>query len=86
MENQIKRITKTCDACPSQWEIEMNDKTIIYVRYRWGHIGIGRGKTLHEAVNNRTYLVTLGDGLDGTLDEKIMFKHLKKFLKQNGNT
>jgi hypothetical protein len=82
MENQIDRITKTCGACPAQWEIEMKDGSIIYVRYRWGRLGIGRGKNLHEAVNNRTYIVDIGDPLDGTLDEETMLLHLETFLNK----
>lgn len=30
-------IIRTCTACPSQWEAVLNDGTMMYARFRWGH-------------------------------------------------
>ncbi len=32
----IKSIEQTCWACPSQWNIYLNDGSYVYVRYRHG--------------------------------------------------
>jgi hypothetical protein len=67
---RISSVIQTCDRNPSQWEGLTDDGMHVYVRYRWGHLTIGSGKTLDEAVNNRNNLFDkrLGDGLDGCLE------------------
>jgi len=42
----VKKITKTCEACPSQWEGETDNDQQVYVRYRHG--------TLKIEINGRT--------------------------------
>ena len=57
----IKSITQTCNACPSQWEGETVDGEEIYIRYRWGTLRIDLdGETVFEQ--------DMGDALDGYMD------------------
>tara|TARA_Y100000310_G_scaffold341076_2_gene439006 strand:+ start:1808 stop:2092 length:285 start_codon:yes stop_codon:yes gene_type:complete len=48
------KIKKTCEALPAQWEGELSDGRMIYVRYRWGGltVSVSRDKTndIGEAV------------------------------------
>lgn len=37
---RIKKLTKTCEACPSQWEGEFEDGSPVYIRYRWGYLSV----------------------------------------------
>lgn len=39
---KVKKITKTCDACPSQWDIELIDGTTKYGRLRHGWLYFGQ--------------------------------------------
>lgn len=41
---KLKSIVQTCEACPSQWEAMTEDDRPVYIRYRWGELGIGVGK------------------------------------------
>lgn len=36
----IEHLTQTCGACPSQWEGELEDGRMLYIRYRWGYLSI----------------------------------------------
>ena len=58
---EIKEITQTCYACPSQWEGTTVDGEAIYIRYRWGILRIDLD---HETVFEQD----MGDELDGYLD------------------
>ena len=40
----VTKITKTCSACPAQWEGWTDDNRQIYVRYRWGHLTVELGE------------------------------------------
>jgi hypothetical protein len=33
---KVKSLTKTCHACPSQWEGKLDDGRDLYIRFRWG--------------------------------------------------
>lgn len=58
---EIKSITQTCIACPSQWEGETVDGKEIYIRYRWGTLLIDLdGETIFEQ--------NMGDSLDGYIE------------------
>ena len=37
---KVKNIKNTCGACPSQWEGNLDDGRMIYIRYRWGYLSI----------------------------------------------
>lgn len=36
----ILSVTKTCDACPAQWEGKTVNHEKVYVRYRWGRLRV----------------------------------------------
>lgn len=69
----VKSLTKTCDACPAQWEGETIDGRMVYVRYRWGYLSVcvspGPTTDVMDAVGGEEIFgAQLGDGLDGCLD------------------
>lgn len=81
----IKDIFQSCEACPSQWEIELESGHMIYVRYRWGYLSIRKSaeptSNIRKAINGEeVFGVQLREGLDGSLSEEEMLKHLKKIL------
>jgi len=85
MRNIIKKIQKTCDCCPSQWEITLKDGKMVYVRYRWGHltIRISKDKTnkIEDAINGIIiYHKQLGNGFDGYMKTRVMKRYLKAAL------
>ena len=58
---EIKSITQTCSACPSQWEGETVDGQEIYICYRWGTLRIDLdGETIFEQA--------IGGSLDGYME------------------
>ena len=63
----VTELKQTCGACPSQWEGRTADGRYLYVRYRWGHLQVGIGTTLREAINNEFISGKLGDSYDGVL-------------------
>lgn len=67
---RISTVNQTCERNPSQWEAVTEDGIHIYVRYRWGCLSIGSGKTMDDAVENKNNLFErpLGDRLDGWLE------------------
>ena len=36
----VKKLVKTCFACPAQWEGETDDNRLVYIRYRWGYLSV----------------------------------------------
>lgn len=69
-------LEKTCWACPAQWEGQLEDGRYVYIRYRWGHLQVGYGNTIDEAIDNRDYGQKIGDGFDGYLETPEMIKIL----------
>jgi hypothetical protein len=53
---RVSKLTQTCKGNLSQWEGLTDDGQFIYVRYRWGCLSIGSGKTMDEAVENANNL------------------------------
>lgn len=65
---KLLRLKKTCEACPSQWEGELEDGRFIYIRFRWGNLGFGIGETIKDAIKNYDYGNDVGnDPLNGAL-------------------
>ena len=48
----IRRLIRTGERCPSQWEATTEDGLYLYVRYRWGCLEIGMGPSMHDAIEN----------------------------------
>lgn len=36
----VKKLVKTCFACPAQWDGETDDGRLVYIRYRWGYLSV----------------------------------------------
>jgi hypothetical protein len=49
---KVVALKKTSVACPSQWEGDLEDGRAIYIRYRHGHLSVGVGDDIDEAVSN----------------------------------
>lgn len=68
----INVLEQTCESSPSQWEGRTSDGRFVYVRYRWGRLRIGFGRTMdaavEEAMAERGISATLGDRFDGYLE------------------
>lgn len=78
----IVNLKMTCWACPSQWEGQLLDGSYIYIRYRYGILSYGIGSTPDEAVSSRTWSITVGDSLDGSMNLEEML-NLTGFKLQN---
>jgi hypothetical protein len=79
---KVESLRKTCTACPSQWEGALEDGRAVYARFRHGHLGVGVGDDIEEAVDNSKsdralYRDEIGDGLGGFMD----FEELKVLLR-----
>jgi hypothetical protein len=79
---KVLTLRKTCLACPSQWEGALEDGRAVYARFRHGHLSVGTGETVKEAVDNARsdqalYEADLGDRHDGFMD----FEELKERLR-----
>lgn len=69
----IKNLKNTCTACPAQWEAETEDGRIVYIRYRYGQLSMGIGKTLEDAIGDRDAVdIDHGGDLDGYMEEPEM--------------
>ena len=65
MKYKVKEATRTCEACPSQWDLTADNGEYIYVRYRWGHLRV----TLHAFTEQEETLWSenFGDEYDGSI-------------------
>lgn len=70
----VKYIRQTCNACPSQWEGELEDDRNFYVRYRWGWL------TLDIPFGTTVFSKQLGDDLSGFLSVNNMIAELSQYL------
>lgn len=68
----VKTLTKTCEACPAQWEGTLEDGRVIYIRYRWGSLGFGVGDDLGDAIDACQYVEEPGHEFDGELSTAAM--------------
>jgi len=83
---ELATLTRTCLACPSQWEGVLDDGRAIYVRYRHGELSVGIGGDIDDAVRNgmsdqALYAADIGDGLDGFMDVEELKTRLHGLLK-----
>jgi predicted metal-binding protein len=67
----IKKMIKTCHACPSQWDGWDGDNEYYYFRFRYGNL------TVQDEAGTYVYSETISDSFDGTLS----FEQLKSQLK-----
>ena len=48
---KVSELTMTCGECPTQWEGQLEDGRAIYIRYRWGELGVAVAATHDEALD-----------------------------------
>ncbi len=83
---ELATLTRTCLACPSQWEGTLDDGRAIYVRYRHGELSVGIGGDIDDAVRNgmsdqALYAADIGGDLDGFMDVEELKTRLHGLLK-----
>jgi hypothetical protein len=66
----VQSVVKSCDACPSQWEIKLRDSRMVYARYRWGLLTVSISpkptEDIMDAVcGEEALVVRAGNALDG---------------------
>lgn len=80
----LKRLTQTCEACPSQWEGFTQDDKPVYIRYRWGCLTIQIGDiggTIANAVRSPDVLCKqIGNNVDGSMGIGEVVRHAKGIL------
>lgn len=74
---RITELTRTCEACPSQWEGRTADGDYVYIRYRWGTLSVGIGNSIDSAIDDRDTIKKFGDGLDGSMSYSDLRTALK---------
>lgn len=78
---KITSLTQTCEACPSQWEGELEDGREIYIRYRWGTLTVNVSKgTLSAVEGPQVYYNEIGDEYDGIINQGTMLNHIKEMF------
>lgn len=79
----VERIVKTCSACPSQWDIFLDDGRYVYVRYRWGGLRLTLAENedaLFNGYDQVIYDEQIGDGFDGVMEEEELRDLTKDIL------
>ncbi len=84
MSIKIKSLALTCGAFPSQWEGETTDKRIVYIRYRFGKLGVYIAKNMKAVLRmaDDCYQFSLNSGhiFSGELTTVAMLQALKSHL------
>lgn len=78
---KIKKIKRTCFACPSQWEGYTIKNQPVYIRYRYGFLAaqIGKsGENIADALDGK-YIFCAGIG--HMLSGYMPYDELKEILK-----
>ena len=79
----VTKIIQTCGACPSQWEINLKDGRMVYVRFRWAYLSVriseNETNDIYKAVRGNEIIGKgIGDnGLDGFLTESELIGIMK---------
>lgn len=70
----VTKLTKTCGACPAQWEGKTVDGAFVYVRYRYGRltVSLSRESMADAVVATPSFLVSHGDRLNGWMEEDTL--------------
>ena len=72
MKRRLRKLTKTCDFCPSQWDGELEDGSPVYIRYRWGYLAVRPHPGSPES--ERLYGKQVGDDYEGVMSTEEMLK------------
>lgn len=74
---KIIELTKTCFACPSQWDAKLEDGRWAYIRFRHGHFTARVGETSDTAVSGELIIeLDQGHPLDGVMSDSEMMSIL----------
>jgi hypothetical protein len=70
---KIRSLTRTCRACPAQWDGETDDGRKVYVRFRWGRLSIriglvGDHSEFAAVRGEEIFTIDTGGGFNGRLD------------------
>lgn len=76
--NKVKHCVKTCDCCPSQWDIYTYGGQYYYARYRFGRFTL----TLDPFRDSQQTVIALeiGDEYDGVMSTSQMQQLTKDVL------
>lgn len=77
--NKIIYLKQTCSFCPSQFEGKLDDGRCVYIRYRFGVLRAGVGKTINDCIDSDMYkdiVFDSGDEYDGCMNYKEVKKRL----------
>ena len=85
LKYKVKKLIKTCEGYPSQWEVELEDGRMIYIRYRWGvlDVRISEHSTndINDAVRGKSiYKECVGGIFDGVMEDEKMLLFLKNII------
>ena len=69
----VIRLKQTCLSNPSQWQGRLEDGRVLYIRYRWGSLYAGVGRSLAEAVGvtkepDESHVLQVGSAYDGYIE------------------
>lgn len=86
MRYKIKKLERTCFACPSQWEGELEDGRMIYIRYRYGYLYVkiseGTTNNISDTVKGeQIFQKCIGGNYDGVMDDEEMLSILKNVIE-----
>jgi len=82
---RIKKLEKTCEACPAQWEGTLEDGRTIYIRYRWSTLEVRVSKTKTNDIMEAVRGVTIFSehiGGEEALDGSLELKQLKQITRK----
>jgi len=74
---KVIELTKTCFACPSQWDAKLDDDLWAYIRFRHGRFTARVGKTPEDAVGGALVIeLDQGHPMDGVMTDSEMLSIL----------
>lgn len=68
---------RTCDACPSQWDVHVEDGRKLYVRYRHGRFTVHPGD---DITGSPLVEIHIKGGLSGFMSDFVMEHFVKGML------
>lgn len=81
--NRVAEVNRTCFACPSQWNVKLDDDRWLYVRYRSGWFSVTDWITVDGEMGEDLYGSQVGGGLDGFMEDEVMMYWLDKALEES---
>jgi hypothetical protein len=75
-------LTRTTEACPTQWEGETDDGRKVYARYRFGHLEVRTARHVDDPLpmtgGNRVLSEDSGHNLEGYMSDSELAEKLKR--------